>query len=268
MSEVKDILGTALLITFLAFLVLENLFPYRKEAAKVLGNSYITNVLTFIFNNLLLSALSITSLFLIAERFSEFGLLSRIDYVPLKFVIAFVLFDLTMYLWHSASHKYRFLWKLHRVHHSDSTLNVSTTFRFHMGELVLTVILKSICIIALGIDATTVVACELLTTLLEVFHHANIRFRGESLVARILITPYLHRAHHSTEQIEQNSNYGIVLSVWDRMFGTLREAVPETIGLKGISNQSFFDAIRLGFVHNVGKKARLSISPRLVTDRI
>jgi sterol desaturase/sphingolipid hydroxylase (fatty acid hydroxylase superfamily) len=163
-------------------------------------------------------------------------------------MISFILLDLTVYLWHWANHKFSFLWMFHKVHHSDNSLNVSTAIRFHMGELFLTVVVKSAFIVVIGIEAEVVLASELVITLFEVFHHANISFKGEKLLSTMIIVPCLHRTHHSARRVEENSNYGIVFSVWDRAFGTIKEVVPERVGLRNVRDQNFLELLKFGFI--------------------
>jgi hypothetical protein len=105
-------------------------------------------------------------------------------------------------------------------------------------------------IIILGIDKTTALACEATTTLFIMFHHTNIAFPGETQLSRLIIVPALHRVHHSIERIEHDQNYGAVMSLWDRLFGTLTEGEPEAIGIKNTSAPGFIAQLKLGFTSN------------------
>ena len=247
MLTAKEALSVGVLVVFAVFLVLETLFPYRKALFKTLINSYLTNSYTFIFNNIILSSFSLTSLFFIAQNLSHLGLLSGLSNHLVKWAISFILLDLTVYLWHRANHTFSCLWRFHKVHHSDNSLNVSTAIRFHMGELFLTVWVKSAFIIVVGIEAEVVLVNELVITLFVVFHHANISFKGEQFLSKLIIVPRLHRTHHSARRVEENSNYGIVFSVWDRAFGTIKEVVPERVGLRNVRDQNFLELLKFGF---------------------
>ena len=152
-----------------------------------------------------------------------------------------------MYLWHKASHSFDCLWMFHKVHHNDPYLNISTSFRIHFLELVITNFLKAILIIILGIEEAMVLTSEAIMTLFIMFHHTNISFMGEKLLGHVIIVPSLHRTHHSTQRCEHDSNYGAVLSLWDRLFGTLSELKPAEIGIKGSSPQDLVNLIKFGF---------------------
>lgn len=231
----------------LFFLLLEKFYPSRRFRAKIAINSYLTNGITFIFNNVILSLLSVTSLYFVAQQPSNYGLLSGLSDNLVKWIISFLLFDLFIYLWHFANHQVPFLWKFHRVHHSDKSLNVTTGMRFHVGELVLTVVTKAAFIVITGIEAEVILLSEIITTLFVMFHHSNIAFKGESALSKAIIVPAVHRVHHSIRRDEHDNNYGVVLSFWDRLFGTAREGVPTDIGLEQISDQNFWALLRFGF---------------------
>lgn len=108
--------------------------------------------------------------------------------------------------------------------------------------------LKGILIILLGIEEAIVLTSEAVMTLFIMFHHTNISFLGERLLGYLIIVPSLHRTHHSKERSEHDSNYGAVLSLWDRLFGTLADLVPAEIGIKGDSPQNLVNLIKFGFV--------------------
>ena len=108
--------------------------------------------------------------------------------------------------------------------------------------------MKCICVIVIGVDAQVVLGCELLRMAFVFFHHSNLSFPGERWLSYIIITPHLHRLHHSTLREEHDSNYGIVLSIWDLMFGTRKELVPDTIGLEMIEAENLVQLFCLAFV--------------------
>jgi hypothetical protein len=184
---------------------------------------------------------------MVAERYSDRGLLSYIANPAWKALLSFVLLDLMLYCWHRLSHRFDGLWMFHKVHHNDPYLNVSTAFRLHIVELLIVTVLKSAYIILLGVDTTTVLINETLLILFVMFHHSNISFRGEKRLGQVIIAPYLHRAHHSTERNEHDTNYGAVFSIWDRLFGTLTEREPAEIGIKNSSPQTVLGLVKFGF---------------------
>jgi hypothetical protein len=135
----------------------------------------------------------------------------------------------------------------HKVHHSDQHINVSTAYRIHLVELVLTALLKSVYIISVGIDKKVAIVYETIYPFFVMFHHTNITFSGEKLLGYFIVTPYLHRAHHSKERQEHDSNYGAIFSIWDRLFGTLKNLEPAEVGIKGKSPQTPLGLIKFGF---------------------
>ena len=236
-----------LLIAFVVLSALELNYPKRSLSLKQLRQSYQTNVGLFVFNSIVISLLSATPLLMVAERYSDRGLLSYIANPAWKALLSFVLLDLLLYCWHRLSHSFDGLWMFHKVHHNDPYLNVSTAFRLHIVELLIITVLKSAYIVLLGVDKTMVLTNETLLTLFIMFHHTNISFRGEKRLGQVIIAPYLHRAHHSTERNEHDNNYGAVFSIWDRLFGTLTEREPLEIGIKNSSPQTVLGLVKFGF---------------------
>ncbi len=236
------------ILAFVLLLIIEKRKPFRYFPAKVNKESFVTNTTAFLVNNLILTTLRASSLFLVAQQFSAYGLLSGLDNGPLKWVMAFAFFDLAIYAWHFASHKYEWLWRFHKVHHSDKSFNVSTGFRFHVFDLLLEIVYKCLFVILFGVDAYLVLSIEIIELFFIFFHHANVPIPQEELLSRFIITPSLHRTHHSTLRAEHDSNYGIVFSLWDRFFNTRRELVPANIGLDIIEAQNFIQLFSLAFI--------------------
>ena len=242
-----EVLALTLLMVFATLATLEFQTPREKLPIKHLRQSYKTNFSLFIVNSIAMSFVSASSLLLLAERYSQKGLLNPIASPAWKAVLSFLLLDLLMYLWHKTSHSFDCLWMFHKVHHNDPYLNITTSFRIHILELIITNILKAMLIILLGIEEAMVLTSEALMTLFIMFHHTNISFKGEKLLGYFIIVPSLHRTHHSTERSEHDSNYGAVLSLWDRLFGTLSQLKSAEIGIKGNSPQDLVDLIKFGF---------------------
>jgi len=242
-----EVLALTLLMVFAILSTLEFQAPRAKLAIKHLRQSYKTNIGLFFANSIAMSLVSTTSLLILAERYSVKGLLNTLSSPAWKAVLSFLLLDLFMYLWHKASHSIDCLWMFHKVHHNDPYLNISTSFRIHFLELFITHILKALLVIVFGIEAAMVLASEAVMTLFIMFHHTNISFKGEKLLGYFIIVPALHRTHHSTQRHEHDSNYGAVLSLWDRLFGTLAELEPAEIGIKGSSPQDLVNLIKFGF---------------------
>lgn len=242
-----DLATFTLLIGFVVLSALEFNHPKRQLPLKQLRHSYRTNIGLFVFNSMVISLLSATPLLMLADRYSDRGLLIHIANPAWKALLSFVSLDLLLYCWHRASHSFDGLWMFHKVHHNDPYLNVSTAFRLHIVELLSITALKSAYIVLLGVDKSMVLTNETLLTLFIMFHHANISCYGEKRLGQIFIVPYLHRAHHSTERNEHDTNYGAVLSLWDRLFDTLSEREPMELGIKNSSPQTVFGLVKFGF---------------------
>lgn len=139
----------------------------------------------------------------------------------LAVVASIVLLDFSAWAGHVAMHKSR-LWQAHRLHHSDTAVDVTTALRQHPIETVWRVAAGLPAIVLLGITPTTVGLYAALSALFAQMEHANVRWEGrvERLVRRVFITPHMHKWHHSRDARETDTNYGNILSVWDRLFGT------------------------------------------------
>jgi sterol desaturase/sphingolipid hydroxylase (fatty acid hydroxylase superfamily) len=175
-------------------------------------------------NILVLGALPVSGL-AAAElaQANGWGLFNAIE-VPfaILLVVGFALRSLVSYGIHVAMHKVPVLWRMHRVHHTDTALDVSTTVRFHPLEFAVSVPIVVAAIVASGISPLVIMLYELFDAVLAVFSHANIRLpRGfERVLQMLIVTPDMHRVHHSSARRETDSNYGATLSVWDHVFGT------------------------------------------------
>ncbi|MGZ4954507.1 MAG: sterol desaturase family protein [Methylobacter sp.] len=257
----EELFGLAIL-AFILLLIFEKVKPYRNFSNKVNKESFVTNTTAFLVNNLILTVLRASSLFLVAQQFSSYGLLAGLDNGLVKWLLAFAFFDLAIYIWHVASHKFEFLWRFHKVHHSDKSFNVSTGFRFHVFDLLLEIIYKSVFVVVIGVDAYLVLSIEIIELFFIFFHHANLRVTNEEAISQFIITPSLHRTHHSTLRAEHDSNYGIVLSIWDRIFGTRKELVPEHIGLDLIEAENFIQLFSLAFITELKIRRLLGWIPK------
>ena len=139
-------------------------------------------------------------------------------------IVSVVTLDGVIYLQHVMFHALPALWRLHRVHHADPDYDVTTGTRFHPLEIIISMLIKFAAILVLGPPVVAVVIFEVLLNVTAMFNHGNIRLpAGADRILRLLIvTPDMHRVHHSVEVDETNSNFGFSLSWWDRLFGTYR----------------------------------------------
>lgn len=152
-----------------------------------------------------------------------------LNYAQLPFlltvIIAVVAMDFVIYLQHVMVHAIPVLWRLHRVHHADLDYDVTTGARFHTLEIILSMLIKFATIVLLGPPLVAVVIFEVMLNATAMFNHGNVRLpKGLDRVLRwFLVTPDMHRVHHSVEDNEANSNFGFSLPWWDRLFGTYRD---------------------------------------------
>jgi sterol desaturase/sphingolipid hydroxylase (fatty acid hydroxylase superfamily) len=156
----------------------------------------------------------------------QWGLLSAIT-LP-KFVsviVAFITLDLAIYLQHVMFHALPALWRIHRMHHTDLDFDVTTGVRFHPIEIVISMAIKLATIAALGAPAAGVLLFEILLNSTSLFNHSNVAMAStaDSVVRLLIVTPDMHRVHHSIVVRETNSNFGFNLSWWDRLLGTYRD---------------------------------------------
>lgn len=137
-------------------------------------------------------------------------------------VLAFLALDLAIWAQHIATHKIPVLWRIHRVHHSDVDVDFTTGIRFHPVEILLSMLWKSAVIVAIGAPALAVFLFEVVLNAMAMFNHANLRLpaRLDRVLRLAIVTPDMHRVHHSVIHRETDANYGFNLSLWDRLFGT------------------------------------------------
>ena len=156
----------------------------------------------------------------------------------LEGLIGFVALDLVIYAQHIAFHKVPMLWRLHRMHHADLDIDVSTGLRFHPIEIILSTLIKIAVVLLVGVPAAAVIAFEVALNATSMFNHSNVAMPNwlDRVLRLLVVTPDMHRVHHSIRRHETDSNFGFNLPWWDRLFGTYR-ALPEaghdtmTIGL-------------------------------------
>lgn len=167
-------------------------------------------------------------------------------------VIAIVVLDLAVYGQHVLFHHVPWLWRLHRVHHADVEIDVTTGVRFHPAEILASLALKGTVVLVLGASPVAVLLFEILLNATSLFNHADVRLprRLDEALRWLVVTPDMHRVHHSAAPVETNSNYGFSLPWWDRIFGTYRDQpmaghAGMTVGLTGFRDDREFRLDRL-----------------------
>jgi sterol desaturase/sphingolipid hydroxylase (fatty acid hydroxylase superfamily) len=220
-----SILGAAFVCLFL----LERLFPLRRRTCSILRR-LVANlfVAALAFGTAAVTVRPVVLALLGWTAARDFGLVHLLPLPAGRAVLGFLLMDLSFYYWHRINHRWPFLWRFHNVHHIDPDLDVSTSFRFHFGEVALSVAFRVVQVTLSGVSAWTYGVYELAFQLNTLFHHSNLRLpiALERPLNRLLVTPRMHGIHHSQVRRETDSNFSIVLSWWDRLHGTLRLNVP------------------------------------------
>jgi sterol desaturase/sphingolipid hydroxylase (fatty acid hydroxylase superfamily) len=179
-------------------------------------------------NTALLSLLFGSATLAVAQWTADHGfgllhLLEKPGFLTITFVLALVLLDGWMYLWHRANHRLPLLWRFHRMHHSDQQMDVTTAVRFHLGEVALGHALRLGLIPLLGFSVWHLVVYDLLVNAATQFHHADISLgRADRYLRWLVVTPDMHKVHHSRRQAETDSNYSTVLALWDHLARSYR----------------------------------------------
>ena len=213
--------GLLFLVTYLA----EHLFPQRKKLVKT--NHDLKNIMIGLVN-LLFSF--VTGYYL--QKLMQYALVKHIGLIPftkipilLSVMLQILCIDLFIYWWHRINHKIPLFWKFHKFHHEDDSMNTTTAVRFHTVELFFAAIAKAIFLISMGITVTGLIAYGILFFPVLLLVHSNIRInqKVDCLLRKLIISPLMHRIHHSNIIVETNSNYGSVFPFWDVIFKSYRK---------------------------------------------
>ena len=211
---------------FIALATIERFAPRRPRQQQT--SRWLTNWLLVIINTISLRALAVLLPFAAVLAAADattrgWGLLNMIS-LPgwIELIVVVLLLDLAIWVQHVLSHKIPMLWRIHQVHHSDIEFDVTTAIRFHPIEIALSMTFKIGLVYLLGPMVWAVVIFEILLNGSTMFNHANIALpqRLERLLRSVLVTPDMHRIHHSVYRHEHDTNFGFALSWWDRLFGT------------------------------------------------
>lgn len=208
---------------FALFFVLERVFPSRKKK-RPLRHLLLNFALTIAL--LATAALFVRPAVNLAFLSSSqsFGLLHWLKLSEwLELTVAFLLLDLSFYYWHRLNHTWSFLWRFHNVHHTDPELDVSTAFRFHFGEVLLSSFFRFMQVVLIGPPLIIFLVYEVVFQASTFFHHSNLRLplRFEKALNLFVVTPRMHAIHHSQIKLESNSNYSVVLKIWDSLHKTI-----------------------------------------------
>ena len=212
---------------FIVFALIETLVPKRRRRYRRVQR-WITNFGILASDYLLLAAVALIVPVAAAATAAlaaanGWGLLNQVDWpIWVEWAIALVFFDFVIWGQHLVTHRVPILWRLHRVHHTDEDIDASSAIRFHPIEILLSALVKSAGALLLGPAVAAVVLFEALVNGLALFNHANMRLPGwlDQTIRLLIVTPDMHRVHHSVVRRETDSNFGFGLSIWDRLFRT------------------------------------------------
>jgi len=240
--EAEPLLRLSAFVSVLAFMVAWELVAPRRVPALTRAQRWPGNIGILFVDVMLLrlvfpSAAIAFALFVESRGWGLLGLITLPSW--LAFAVALLILDLVIYLQHVLFHAVPLLWRLHRVHHTDVAFDVTTGVRFHPVEIVLSMLIKYAAIAALGPSIAVVFVFEVLLNTTSMFNHGNIRIPAplDRVLRWIVVTPEMHRVHHSILRNETNSNFGFNFPWWDRWFGTYRAQpvaghVDMTIGIE------------------------------------
>ena len=243
----------------------ERIAPRRPLAASKIGR-WSSNLGLVLIDSIVVRLVSPTALAGVALLAQQrgWGLFNSFELSPLLSIIFSVLIlDFAIYLQHAMFHSIPLFWRLHMVHHSDMDIDVTTGVRFHPIEILISMGIKMVVVLLIGAPPASVLIFEILLNGTSMFNHGNVRYpqQIDSFLRLIVVTPEMHRVHHSTIRWETNSNFGFSFPWWDRLFGTYRPQPAKghlemTIGLdqyKEPQKLTFLWLIALPFIGRLGK---------------
>ena len=211
-----------------AVMALWELAAPRRALTVSKGMRWANNLGLVVLNTLLLRLLFPAAAVGMAAFTAEQGW-GLLNYFQVSFwpavVISVIAMDFVIWVQHVMVHAIPLLWRLHRVHHADLDYDVTTGARFHPIEIILSMLIKFATIVLLGPPLVAVILFEVILNGMAMFNHGNVGLPGpaDRMLRLLLVTPDMHRVHHSVEDDEANSNFGFNLSIWDRLFGTYRD---------------------------------------------
>jgi sterol desaturase/sphingolipid hydroxylase (fatty acid hydroxylase superfamily) len=222
----------AVAAAYAVLLVFEGLYPLRQRTRPRAGRFAVNAVMTaftFLGGSYVVRAVGMGLSFRVDE--GSIGLL-HLAPIPFyaRFALGFLLMDLSFYYWHRANHEVGILWRFHNVHHVDPDLDVTTSVRFHLGEVLYSSGFRAVQVFLIGVSPLTYAVYEMAFTCETAFHHSNLRLPlgVERVIGKVIVTPRMHGIHHSALKEETNSNYGTIFRWWDLLHRTLRLGVRQS----------------------------------------
>lgn len=239
---------------FLLLAIAEVLFPRRKPAyAK--PKRWLSNLSISALNTLVVRIsfpiAGVAAALLAQDR--QWGLMNQLPVAPwLNILVFLLLFDLAIYWQHRLFHVVPWLWRFHRVHHTDVDYDLTTGSRFHPCSILISAAIKIALVIVMGASAAAILIAEVVLNVTAMFNHSNLKLPQsvDHKLRKILVTPDMHRIHHSTDSIEHNANFGFNFPWWDRIFGSYLDQPKMShedmdIGITGFQDSESIDIFPL-----------------------
>ena len=220
------ILRLTFFLSILIILIMAEILLPKKKRIHNRKDRWITNGLITLINtasvNIVHIAIPLIAIVAAVDVSNgKMGLFNIINFpIWIEIILTVIILDLIIWGQHFLSHKIPFVWRFHRMHHTDRDLDVTTAVRFHPFEIIFSMFIKITSIYILGASAIAVIIFEIMLNGMAMFNHANLRipFRIENILRKFIVTPDLHRIHHSIYIDEHNKNFGFSLSIWDKIF--------------------------------------------------
>jgi sterol desaturase/sphingolipid hydroxylase (fatty acid hydroxylase superfamily) len=261
MTEYEAPLRVAIFLAVFVIMAAWEVIAPRRRLVMSRGHRWVANLGILIVNTALVRAVfpaAAVGIALFAEA-RGVGLLHTLELgMGLQILLALVALDLAIYLQHVMFHAVPLLWRLHRVHHADLDIDVTTGTRFHPVEMLMSMAIKAAAILVIGAPALAVLVFEIALNVTAMFNHSNARLPGrlDAMLRWLIVTPDMHRVHHSIRPEETHRNFGFNLPWWDRILGTYQEAPRDgheqmTIGIPACRDArqcaTFFGILKLPF---------------------
>jgi sterol desaturase/sphingolipid hydroxylase (fatty acid hydroxylase superfamily) len=224
-SEIEISLRLAFFVGVLIIMATWEILSPRRQLTTKKSSRWASNLGLVALNSVvsrLVVPVSAVSIAVFAES-RQCGLLHQVAWPDwTEFLLAIVALDLAIYLQHVLFHAVPIFWRLHRVHHADLDLDVTSGNRFHTIEILISAFIKLAAVLIIGPSAVAVVTFEILLNATSMFNHSNVYLPGwiDQVLRYVIVTPDMHRVHHSIDKQETNSNFGFSLSWWDLLLGT------------------------------------------------
>jgi sterol desaturase/sphingolipid hydroxylase (fatty acid hydroxylase superfamily) len=232
-----------LLLTWEGLYPFLNLFAGNESPARARLRHGATNLLIGVVNGVAIR-FGFLALWVYAMRWStahDFGILNWVNAPPwLRVTLALLLIDCWTYWWHRLNHVVPWFWAFHKLHHADRQMDVTTANRFHLGEITLSSLLRVPVLALIGCRLEELALYELLLFAVVQFHHANVALPGwlDRAMRVVIVTPHLHKVHHSVIVADQHANFSSLFSWWDRVARTFRIAPDLSTIVFGVDNDT------------------------------